>query len=198
MVSGSFHSPSGVLFTFPSRYLCTIGRQKVFSLGRWSSRIPTGFLVSRGTWESFPREPACFRLQDCHPLWSTLPDRSANKLVFDSPTRLHTDPVRPRNPTDTTRSRLEHVDGFGCFRFARRYSGNRFFFLFLEVLRCFSSLRSPHSAYFIQPVMTGHYPRRVPPFGNLRVSACLQLTGAYRSLPRPSSPSDAKASPICP
>ena len=25
-VSGSFHSPSGVLFTFPSRYLCTIGR----------------------------------------------------------------------------------------------------------------------------------------------------------------------------
>ena len=45
-----FHSPSGVLFTFPSRYLCTIGHQRVFSLRRWSSRIPTGFLVSRGTW----------------------------------------------------------------------------------------------------------------------------------------------------
>ena len=28
---------------------------------------------------------------------------------------------------------------FGLFRFARRYSGNRFFFLFLRVLRCFSS-----------------------------------------------------------
>lgn len=44
-----FHSPPGVLFTFPSRYWFTIGRQGVFSLGRWSSRIPTGFHVSRGT-----------------------------------------------------------------------------------------------------------------------------------------------------
>jgi hypothetical protein len=44
-----FHSPPGVLFTFPSRYWFTIGRQVVFSLGRWSSRLPTGFLVSRGT-----------------------------------------------------------------------------------------------------------------------------------------------------
>jgi hypothetical protein len=38
-----------VLFTFPSRYWFTIGRQGVFSLARWSSQIPTGFLVSRGT-----------------------------------------------------------------------------------------------------------------------------------------------------
>ena len=38
-----------VLFTFPSRYWFTIGRQVVFSLGKWSFRIPTGFLVSRGT-----------------------------------------------------------------------------------------------------------------------------------------------------
>jgi hypothetical protein len=41
-----------VLFTFPSRYWFTIGRTWVLSLGRWSSRIPTGFLVSRGTWET--------------------------------------------------------------------------------------------------------------------------------------------------
>ena len=33
--------------------------------------------------------------------------------------------------------------GLGSFPFARRYSENRFFFLFLQVLRCFSSLRSP-------------------------------------------------------
>ena len=44
-----FHSPPGVLFTFPSRYWFTIGRQVVFSLGRWSSQLPTGFHVSRGT-----------------------------------------------------------------------------------------------------------------------------------------------------
>ena len=44
-----FHSGPPVLFTFPSRYWFTIGHRLVFSLGRWSSRIPTGFHVSRGT-----------------------------------------------------------------------------------------------------------------------------------------------------
>jgi hypothetical protein len=53
-----FHSPPGVLFTFPSRYWFTIGRQVVFSLGRWSCRIPTGFLVSRGTRDPSWREQA--------------------------------------------------------------------------------------------------------------------------------------------
>ena len=40
---------SEVIFTFPSRYSFAIGLSVVFSLARWSSRIPTGFLVSRGT-----------------------------------------------------------------------------------------------------------------------------------------------------
>jgi hypothetical protein len=48
-VSGLFHSPLGVLFTFPSRYLCTIGHQGVFRLGGWSPRLRTGFHVSRPT-----------------------------------------------------------------------------------------------------------------------------------------------------
>ena len=44
-----FHSPSGVLLTFPSRYLFTIGRLRVFSLGGWSPHLQTGFHVSRPT-----------------------------------------------------------------------------------------------------------------------------------------------------
>ena len=44
-----FHSPPGVLFTFPSRYFSSIGHQVVFRLGGWSPRLPTGFLVSCGT-----------------------------------------------------------------------------------------------------------------------------------------------------
>ena len=44
-----FHSPPGVLFTFPSRYFSTIGHRGVFSLGGWAPRLPTRFLVSRGT-----------------------------------------------------------------------------------------------------------------------------------------------------
>ena len=44
-----FHSPSGVLFTFPSQYCSTIGHQVVFRLGGWSPRLPIGFHVSDGT-----------------------------------------------------------------------------------------------------------------------------------------------------
>ena len=44
-----FHSPPGVLFTFPSRYFSTIGHQVVFRLGGWSPRLPIGFHVSDGT-----------------------------------------------------------------------------------------------------------------------------------------------------
>src|SRR5690606_17614580 len=54
-----FHSPPGVLFTFPSRYWFTIGRQGVFSLGRWSSLLPTGFPVSRRTQDP-PRSASGF------------------------------------------------------------------------------------------------------------------------------------------
>jgi hypothetical protein len=50
----------GVLFTFPSRYSFTIGHQLVFSLGRWSSQLPTGFLVSRGTREKHSGSPIGF------------------------------------------------------------------------------------------------------------------------------------------
>ena len=44
-----FHSPPGVLFTFPSRYFSTIGHQVVFSLMGWSPLLHTRFLVSRIT-----------------------------------------------------------------------------------------------------------------------------------------------------
>ena len=37
---------------------------------------------------------------------------------------------------------------------------------------------------------------QVAPFGNHRIKACLQLHGAYRSLPRPSSPTEAQASTV--
>ena len=50
-VSGSFHSPPGVLFTFPSQYCSTIGHQVVFRLGGWSPHLPCGFHVPAGTLE---------------------------------------------------------------------------------------------------------------------------------------------------
>ena len=71
-----------------------------------------------------------------------------------------------------------HIHGLGCSLFARRYWGNRFCFMFLRVLRWFTSpgwLRHPmHSDGAIEDC-----PRWVAPFGDLRVKACL---AAHRSL----------------
>lgn len=46
--------------------------------------------------------------------------------------------------------------------------------------------------------VSGHNPRWVSPFGNLRIKASFQLPEAYRRLARPSSPLSAKASTVCP
>src|SRR3954452_23836258 len=46
-----FHSPSGVLFTFPSRYLSAIGHLGVLSLGGWSPQVQTAFHVCGPTQE---------------------------------------------------------------------------------------------------------------------------------------------------
>ena len=50
-VSGSFHPPSGVLFTFPSRYSFTIGRHEYFAL--------------EGGPPSFPRNSTCSAVLRC-------------------------------------------------------------------------------------------------------------------------------------
>ena len=42
--------------------------------------------------------------------------------------------------------------------------------------------------------VTPNYRCRVSPFGYLRIKACVPLPEAFRSLLRPSSPDDAKAS----
>ena len=55
----------------------------------------------------------------------------------------------------------------------------------------------PHGLW-IHPWVTGHCPRRVPPFGYPRIEACLRLPVAFRSLPRPSSAVGALASTLCP
>src|SRR5947207_10333190 len=69
---------TGVLFTFPSRYSFTIGRQVVFRLARWSSLIQAGLLVSRLTWELRSADSP-FRLRGSHPLWPAFPDSSSTE-----------------------------------------------------------------------------------------------------------------------
>ncbi len=85
--------------------------------------------------------------------------------------------------------------GLGSFLFARRYSGNRVFFLFLRVLRCFSSPGSPCMAMNL-PYSNGGFLRQVSPFRYQRVNGYLLLTAAFRSLSRLSSALSAKASTL--
>ena len=71
-----FHSPPGVLFTFPSQYCSTIGHQVVFRLGGWSPRLPTGFHVSSGT--LVPLAALRLRPRVCHPLRFAFPHNSTS------------------------------------------------------------------------------------------------------------------------
>jgi hypothetical protein len=58
--------------------------------------------------------------------------------------RIQSIPTTP----NMQRFRAWHIFGLGYFHFARRYSGNHFCFLFLRVLRCFSSPRLPHQPIY--------------------------------------------------
>ena len=69
-----FHSPPGVLFTFPSRYCFTIGHQVVFSLMGWSPHVHTRFHVPRTTLDT--TSLTSLILQDYHLLWFAFPDNS--------------------------------------------------------------------------------------------------------------------------
>ena len=88
--------------------------------------------------------------------------------------------------------RCRNTTGLGFSPVARRYWGNHFCFIFLQVLRCFSSLR----LHALRHNMSSTY--WVTPFGNLRIKGYLHLPAAYRSLSRPSSPLRAQASTIRP
>ncbi len=87
--------------------------------------------------------------------------------------------------------------GLGSSAFARRYLRNRCFFLFLRLLRCFSSAGALHTA-MDSPYDDRGFHGRVSPFGYRRVTGYLLLTAAFRSLSRPSSAQNAKASSLCP
>src|SRR5918996_1106284 len=94
--------------------------------------------------------------------------------------------------------RLSHRTGLGSSPFARHYSGNRGFFPFLRVLRCFSSPACLSLPYGFRQeyarITTRGFPHSEIPGSKVGQ----HLPGAYRSRPRPSSPPGAKASTVCP
>ena len=161
----SFTPLLGVLPTFPSRYWSTIGLRQSLALRDG----PRGFGQDSSC-------PALLRWSPkACPVTRTGLSPSADRLsrrfrfLACSSWKL----LQPRTRLD--------AHGLGSSPFARHYSGNRYFFLLLQVLRCFSSLRSPRSRAARTSCV------RVSPFGHLRITSRLRIPGAFRSLPRPSS-----------
>ena len=125
-VSGSFSLPSRGPFHLSLTVLFAIGHVVVFSLTGWSPFLPSGFLVSRRTPDSARRASAFtygnFTL-------CVIPSQ-VFRLAFS---------LASRGPYPQRISTF----GLGSSDFARHYFRNHFCFLFLRVLRCFSSPGSP-------------------------------------------------------
>ena len=97
--------------------------------------------MSRGTWEIDPGSLINFSYRTVTFYgWSFQTIRILIRLVTSRQSRSFVRSI-PTTP-NTQRLRAWHVSGLGCFHFARRYFGNHGCFLFLRVLRCFSSPRS--------------------------------------------------------
>ena len=103
---------AGVLFTFPSRYLFTIGRQLVFSLIRWSGQIHAEFHAHRITRDT-PRPASDF----VYPAVTVYGRFFHIVLLF-----IRSATSGSHNPEETS------FPGLGCSAFARHYLRNHVVF----------------------------------------------------------------------
>ena len=123
-----------VLFTFPSRYLFTVGCQLVFSLIQWSGQIHAEFHVHRITWD-----PSSILSTSLTRLSRSMADCSKS---LSSHPEFHIEVPQPRK---------NKFSRFRLFRFRSPLLTESLRFLFLGLLRCFTSPRIASLDYeFIQ------------------------------------------------
>ena len=131
MVSGTISLPFRGTFHLSLTVLVHYRSIRVFSLGKWSSQLPTGFLVSRGTQES---------------------GGSRKDVAYGAVTRYGR-PFQARSAIPSIahfrmpvlQPHLRKRRWFGLLRVRSPLLAESF--LFLGVLRCFSSPGSLHLAY---------------------------------------------------
>ena len=163
-----FHSPPGGLFTIPSRYSSAIGHREVFrrpsGLGRFTQDSTGPVLLGAA-----PAQPAGFRLRGCHPLRPPIPGDSATRPVQctaprrggDGKNAPQTTP-RPQPPPGIARARFNHHPlPLATTHGISTPAGTEMFHF----------PASPPAPYDIQTRVTPHNGRRVPPFGNPRITA---------------------------
>lgn len=108
--------------------------------------------------------PTHFRIQGCHLLWPPIPRCFTNEYFLNGLLQ-----PRPKSVWALPFSLVA-------------YSGNLLRFLFLRLLRYFSS-----AAYRIHLKSEDHHKGEVSPFGHKRITASSQLPVHFRGVARPSS-----------
>ena len=134
------------------------------------------------------REAVDCRLPGSHRLWPIVPDRSTNQLLGNSLALNQSGPTTPM---------CKHT-GLGYVRVRSPLLAESLLFSVPLGTEMVHFPRLPSLTLWIQVRILAHEREWVAPFGNPRIKACLRLTGAYRSLPRPSSTSVAKAFTVRP
>ncbi len=177
-----FHSPCRGSFHLSLTVL--VHCRSVSSILPWRVVPPDSDRISRvPSYSGYSLIQFCFRLRGFHSLWPTFPDRSANNFV------LNASPTTPKSK----------LFGLGYSEFARHYYRNLNWLLFLQVLRCFTSLSSLSYTYFTQCIVITISSKGVTPFGHLRIKACLSTPRSISlTYIRPSSPLTAKIFTIYP
>ena len=174
--------------------MSAIGHRGVFRLDGWSRQIHTEFQEFRATWENCHERPTYSYTTITHYGAPSQRLRLHESLITRRPVNS---PIQQLpQPPACNACQLSHTPGLASSAFARHYSRNHNCFLFLWVLRCFTSPRSlPHPYTFKvrSPDMTPVLSRF--PHSDIHGSQlAYQLPMAYRRLQRPSSALDAKAS----
>ena len=116
----------------------------------------------------------------------------STKRTQSTPCSVSHGPIIPTTPSIQHKQVITYKR-FRLFPFRSPLFRESLRFLFLALLRCFSSRRLPHAPIYSAHDILGS-PRWVPPFGHFRINASFQLPETYRRFARPSSPIDAKAS----
>ena len=136
------------------------------------------------------QEPASsldsFRLRACHALWIPFPEDSAKSQIGNSTVAGPTTPEIPK------------YHGFGLFRFRSPLLSESRFLSFPPGTEMVHFPGFALSRLCIQRVVPEVCSGGFPHSEISGYNACVRLTEAYRSLPRPSSPVSAKASTVRP
>jgi hypothetical protein len=166
-----FHSPPGVLFTFPSRYLSAIGHQGVFRLNGWSRQIHTEFQGFRVTW-GHASEPSPYIYGAITLYAGTFQSASTSTTVSYS---VLVRQNRRDGPTTPRTQRLPAITRmrFSLIRFRSPLLSESQLISLPVGTEMFHFPTFPPAALCVQAEVTGHDSSWVSPFGHPRINARL-------------------------